>query len=263
MRRQNPIQTIPCLEGDNPWDDATPATGHGTILKDPIDGKFKGWTPVMSSDSPEKLNECEFRLAYIESDDGVHWRRPALDLVKWDGKPTNLIFDNDSGGRTTYASVSIDPQAARENRYEMFCFREVHWRCPAMCVAGFNQTPAKDSTDVWKYYGLYRYRSADGLHWRGIEGPLNLKTGDSCYVYRDSKGYVAHFKMAAPAGPGNVIPRYECIKTFAGSRTSELTPTAQTGRTGSPWFYPIFTTMRPTRSWKLAAIPIAADISGS
>src|SRR5439155_22232869 len=101
----------PLLLGDNPWDDATPAVGHGTILRDRIDGKFKGWTPVMSSDSPEKIGECEFRLAYIESDDGVTWRRPTLDLISWENHPkTNLIFDNDSGGRTTYASVHIDPE---------------------------------------------------------------------------------------------------------------------------------------------------------
>jgi hypothetical protein len=202
----------PLLEGDNPWDDATPAAGHGSIMKDPIDGKFKGWTPVMSSDSPEKLGECEFRLAYIESDDGVKWRRPELDLIQWEGKPTNLIFDNDSGGRTTFASVFVYPEASPNDRYEMFCFREVHWRCPARCVAGFNQTPAKDEIDVWKYYGLYRYKSQDGIHWRPFEGPLKLKTGDACYVYRDFGGYVAHFKMSAPAGPGNVVPRFECAQ---------------------------------------------------
>jgi hypothetical protein len=223
IEEAKPDPSNPLLEGSNPWDDATPAVGHGTILKDPIDGKFKGWTPVMSSDSPEKLNECEFRLAYIESDDGVKWRRPMLDLIRWDDKATNLIFDNDSGGRTTYASVFVDPKMPLEDRYELFCFREVHWRCPARCVAGFNQMPAKDAVDVWKYYGLYRYRSADGLHWRPIEGPLNLKTGDSCNIYRDGAGYVAHFKVAAPAGPGNVVPRYECAQNvcrIANRRTS-------------------------------------------
>src|SRR5688500_3697313 len=92
---------------------------HGTILKDPIDGKFKGWTPVMSNDSPEKLGECEFRLAYIDSDDGVRWRRPNLGLVPWEGHAgTNLIFDNPSGGRTTYASVHVDREQDSAEPYE-------------------------------------------------------------------------------------------------------------------------------------------------
>ena len=206
-----PDPANPLLEGEYPWDDSTPAVGHGTILRDPIDGKFKGWTPVMSGDTPEKVGECEFRLAYIESDDGVHWRRPMLDLCPWEGhERTNLLFDNDSGGRTTFSSVFIDPDENPDEPYEMFCFREVHWRCPARCVAGFNQTPAKDETDVWKYYGLYRYRSKDGIHWRGVEGPIGLKTGDACYMYRDPKiGYVSHHKAAIPLSPGNAVP-YEC-----------------------------------------------------
>lgn len=212
VEEARPDPANPLLEGEMPWDDATPAVGHGTLLKDPIDGKFKGWTPVMSNDTPEKQGECEFRLAYIESDDGVKWRRPKLGLCSWDGHgDTNLIFDNDSGGRTTYASVMIDPEANPNEPYEMFCFREPQWRCPQRRVAGFNQEPAKDAIDVWKYYGLYRYRSKDGIRWRAIEGPIKMQTGDSCYIFRDAAGgYVAHHKSAFPAGPGNVIPRYEC-----------------------------------------------------
>ena len=206
-----PDPANPLLEGEYPWDDTTVAVGHGSLQIDPIDGKFKGWTPVMSGDTPERVGECEFRLAYIESDDGVNWRRPQLDLCSWPGhERTNLIFDNDSGGRTTFASVLIDPEENPGEPYEMFCFREVHWSNPERLVAGFNQTPAKDDIDVWKYYGLYRYRSPDGLHWRGVEGPIKLKTGDACYVYRDPNlGYVAHHKSTAPLGPGNVVP-YEC-----------------------------------------------------
>ena len=220
-----PDPANPLLEGETPWDDTTCAVGHGTILVDPIDGKFKGWTPVMSGDTPETVGECEFRLAYIESDDGVHWRRPMLDLCSWPGHDqTNLLFDNDSGGRTTFSSVLIDPAENPDEPYEMFCFREVHWRNPERRVAGFNQEPAKDDMDVWKYYGLYRYRSADGIHWRGVEGPIALKTGDACYVYREpgATGYVAHHKYTMPLGPGNVVP-YECYHEcrIAMRRTSE------------------------------------------
>ncbi len=230
----------PLLVGEYPWDDATPAAGHGTILQDPIDGKFKGWTPVMSNDTPEQIGECEFRLAYIESDDGVNWRRPMLDLCPFPGFPrSNVLFDNDSGGRTTYSSVFIDPQANPQEPYEMFCFREVHWRCPARCVAGFNQTPAKDDIDVWKYYGLYRYRSRDGIHWRGIEGPLNLKTGDSCYIHRDPKlGYVAHHKSSVQVGPGNVVPRYECAPDVCRVTQRRSSPNGSEWSAAEPLIYP-------------------------
>ena len=36
--------------------------------------------------------ECEFRLATIESEDGVHWRRPMLDLCPWPGHEWNSLF---------------------------------------------------------------------------------------------------------------------------------------------------------------------------
>ena len=36
----------PLLEGEYPWDDTTVAVGHGSLQIDPIDSKFKGWTPV-------------------------------------------------------------------------------------------------------------------------------------------------------------------------------------------------------------------------
>src|SRR5262245_51882090 len=85
VEQAKPDNNNPLLIGEYPWDDATPAVGHGTILRDPIDGKYKGWTPVMSRDTPEKQGECEFRLAYIESNDGVNWHRPMLDLIAFPG----------------------------------------------------------------------------------------------------------------------------------------------------------------------------------
>jgi len=201
----------PLLEGEYPWDDGTPAVGHGTILKDPLDGKFKGWTPVMAGDTPEQMGWAEFRLAYIESEDGIHWRRPWLGIAGWAGyEGTNLIFDYDSGGRATYASVSVDAAENPAEPYEMFCFREPYWKCPALSVAGFNQAPARDARDARKYYGLYRYRSSDGIHWRGVAGPLNLATSDSCYIFRDPKiGYVSHHKSVTAAPPANYIA-YDC-----------------------------------------------------
>ena len=56
-------------------------------------------------------------------------------------------------------------------------------------------------------YGLYRFRSKDGKNWKAIEGPITLKTTDSCFIYRGGDGaYVAFHKTELPAFPGGVTP---------------------------------------------------------
>lgn len=197
----------PLLEPKYPWDDAVVGCGHGTALKDPIDGKFKAWTSSLSEDLGYTRGQTNFRLTYLESDDGVEWRRPQLDVCSFPGyAKTNILMDFESGGRATYASVFIEPHKNPQEPYEMFVFRDVFFRNPNLCVAGFDQSPGKDWLDAYnKYYGLYRYRSKDGIHWRPVEGPISLKSGDTCYIHRDQEGYVSHHKDSLPAPAGGFV----------------------------------------------------------
>jgi hypothetical protein len=55
--------------------------------------------------------------------------------------------------------------------------------------------------------GLYRFRSRDGREWQPFEGPIELETSDSCYIYRQEDGsYVSYHKFEVPAFPGGVTP---------------------------------------------------------
>ena len=198
----------PLLEPKYPWDSAVVCCGHGTALKDPIDGKLKIWSPSIAEDLDLGRGETQFRLTYIESDDGVEWKRPELGICPFPGhEKTNILMDFDSGGRPTYASVFIDADANSEEPYEMFVFRDAYFRNKNLCVAGLGQQAGKDWLDaLQKYWGLYRYRSKDGLHWRPVEGPIKLKSGDTCYIHKDSElGYVAHHKDGLPAPPGGSV----------------------------------------------------------
>lgn len=201
----------PLLEPKFPWDDGVVCCGHGTALLDPIDGKFKAWSSSIAEDTNYVRGATQFRLTYLESDDGVQWRRPELDICPFPGYPkTNILFDFDSGGRATYASVFIDPDENDQEPYEMFCFRDPGFRCESMTVAGFNQTRPRSPQEVYsgpnRTYGLYRYRSTDGLHWRPVEGPIELATGDTCYIHRDGEiGYVAHHKDTFPTPAGGYV----------------------------------------------------------
>ncbi len=211
----------PLLSGKYPWDLGGPVLGgSGTILKDPIDGKYKGWVTSWASDVPEVLGEEEYIVCYIESEDGVNWERPMLDMWPRPGYPkTNILLDFPAGGRGNQPSVFIDPEKNPDEPYEMFCYREPMFKCPSMVVEGMNQTHHCDISKVvpdgpyygpgWKYYGIYRHKSKDGIHWRPVEGPL-FETGDSCSVFKDaSGGYVAHSKVGVPLSPGNGTP-YDC-----------------------------------------------------
>lgn len=225
----------PLLEPKYPWDDAVPCSGHGTVLKDPIDGVYKGWVSAHAEDVNYLRGQLAFRIVYITSEDGVNWERPELDICPVPGYPrTNLLFDFEDGGRSTYASVFVDPEENPDEPYEMFVFRDPSFRCPTGTVAGFGQKPVKTRAEARRNYGLYRYRSRDGLHWRGVEGPLAFDSGDTLYVHKDRDGgYLSHHKNGVPAFPGGFVPydvgvgecRINLRKTSAdGTRWSESVP---------------------------------------
>ena len=119
IEQGRPDPANPLLEPELPWD-AGGVFSHGTVLKDPIDGRFKAWqisTPLSKPLGPGTWRHDRW-LTYLESDDGVRWRRPKLGLIPWKGYPkTNLIMEL----WCSYASVNIDPK--RKFPYEMFVFR--------------------------------------------------------------------------------------------------------------------------------------------
>jgi len=228
-----PDPNNPLLVGEYPWDDGGPALGgSGTILKDPIDGRFKGWVTSWASDVPEAPGEEQYLVCYIESEDGIRWHRPMLDLWPRQGYPrTNILLDFPSGGRSIYPSVWVDPERDPEEPYEMFCYREPAFKCPAMVVEGMDQKHDIDVEKVvpdrsfyqpgWKYYGIYRHKSADGIHWKPVEGPLFKSGGDSCSILKNADGsYTAHAKVGIPLSPGNYAAPYDCYP--GGCRTMFL-----------------------------------------
>jgi len=206
----------PLILPQYPWEGATPCAGHGTVLKDPIDGVFKAWVVTVEEEEPldwmNKPSEGYFersvvkfpaRLAYYTSEDGVHWDRPLLDNgVTYPGyDKTNLVFP-DACGRTTMATVLIEPDLNPDEPYEMFVFHESHFiDGKPTTVPGFT-TPGM---------GLFRYRSKNGLSWRPEGEPINfLADGDGLFIYRSADGtYRMHHKVGMEAFPGGMVP-YDC-----------------------------------------------------
>ena len=199
IEQGRPDRNNPLVEGELPWDEGG-FFGHGTVLRDPIDGKWKAWQisrPLSKPHGPGTWTH-DSRLSYLESPDGVHWNKPKLSLIEWDGnRRTNLLLDL----WTQYASVNIDP--ARDPPYEMFVFRNPGYPGASGLIRGL---PLPDGQERHPY-GLYRYHSKDGKQWNAVAGPLKLNTSDSCFIYPwDGGGYVSYHKKEIPAIPGGLAP---------------------------------------------------------
>ena len=206
----------PLLEPGKPWDIGG-VFSHGTVLKDPLDNRWKAWqisTPLSRPLGPGTWTH-DRRLTLLESADGEKWQRPELELVPWEGHDrTNILL----GLWSSYASVNIDPE--REVPYEMFIFRYPGYPGAGGRIEGL-PLPAGEEKHP---YGLYRYRSVNGQKWTAVEGPIKLNTTDSCFIYRFSGGqYVAYHKTEMPAFPGGLAP-YDIADgglRLIGRRTSE------------------------------------------
>jgi len=109
------------------------------------------------------------RLAYAESDDGIDWRRPKLDVVKWEGLPTNIVKEDGAYG----AAILYDGQDPRPRwKYKMLCGAE-----PSRCICAFH--------------------SADGIHWLPAAPNPVIGTPPDCPIglMRDAEGrYVAYHR---------------------------------------------------------------------
>ncbi|MBM4046987.1 MAG: hypothetical protein FJ279_17935 [Planctomycetes bacterium] len=195
----------PLLTPRYPWDAAGPFS-HGTVLKDPLDGLWKMWNISTSLNMPYDAYDHHRQLTYAFSEDGVNWVRPELGICSYEGyAKTNILLDFASGGKCSMASVLINPESPTDRRYEMFIFREPWHNNPSGRIKGL-PLPAGQQKHP---YGLYRYFSDDGLHWRPVEGPVKLKTSDSLFVYNDlglEHRYVAYHKTEIPVFPGGLVP---------------------------------------------------------
>jgi hypothetical protein len=193
----------PLLVGDLDWDGSTPIYS-GTVLKDPLDGVWKMWGAAYPVFDSHKWGEWDCRLAYAVSEDGVHWTKPQLDGFPCMGRETtNVLLDFADGGNCFQASVLIDPAAEPDRRYEMFLLQDPRYKNPSGLVKGLAPPTGGAVSHPW---GVYRYLSADGLRWRAIEGPLEIESADSIYVYRDlGSPYVSFHKFEPETPPGSAL----------------------------------------------------------
>jgi hypothetical protein len=134
----------PLIQRDKPWE---AQIAWNSVWCDPKSGKYQLWYQAWNTLPPARGESCV--VAYAESDDGIHFKKPQLDLSPFEGHAkTNIVLVGNGGHSYRYSnSVLVDPsEADASRRYKMAYF---DW--------------AKDGGQ--EYPGLCVAFSPDGVHW--------------------------------------------------------------------------------------------------
>ena len=140
FQRPPEIHPEPLLQADTEADGGMLSL-YGSVLRD--GGKFRMWYYA----APRRRsvpNDANF-VAYAESDDGLHWVKPALGLVMPELPENNL-----TGLGLHSATVFIDPDSPAEFRYR---------------ATGCGRREYANPFQQFTQPGYYTAHSADGLRW--------------------------------------------------------------------------------------------------
>jgi len=163
-RRQGVVRRVhaaskrehPVLVADQPWERGAGVYLYGTTHYNPATGEFRMW----------------YGRQYTTSRDGLHWVKPALDVEKFQGKPTNFVHPSGSGAIVV---DDIEPDPAK--RYKALVSEPI------------------------KTGGFSGYYSADGIHWTRYGTNRILTVGSELgHVMRDpaTRKYFAYIRPYPP-----------------------------------------------------------------
>jgi hypothetical protein len=81
----------PILVGDEPWEYWTAYPNGRAVIYDEEENCFKMWYLSALVDE-EYAQNIHYRVLYAESEDGIHWEKPNLGLVEWEGSTDNNLL---------------------------------------------------------------------------------------------------------------------------------------------------------------------------
>lgn len=145
----------PLVGEDKPWE---LTIGWMSVYRNPASGKYQLWYQAYAGPlAPDRQRECV--VCYAESDDGLKFTKPELDLYSFkEFARTNIVLLGNGIYGSRYANaVIVDPREVDpQRRYKMAYY---DWSL-------VNGRPAA---------GLHIAFSPDGIHWKKHpEGPLLL-----------------------------------------------------------------------------------------
>ncbi|MHC4879992.1 MAG: hypothetical protein ACYTGL_26370 [Planctomycetota bacterium] len=150
MHRPQPRQVS--IRFDKPWESFSP--GYTTIVHDEEYGLYRMYyrstlTPPAfgkKRDTPRREVTC-----YAESKDGIHWTRPSLGLIEFEGSKDNNIVWDGVGSHNLSVMKDANPDCPPDARYK---------------AIGRGKPLANEPSPY--EHGLYVLKSPDGIHWKPV-----------------------------------------------------------------------------------------------
>jgi len=189
----------PVLRGEHPWEQR--ASLYGTVLYDPEEKQFRMWyltgpsAPGMVRVRGRKALGNITLLGYAISADGIHWEKPILGQVDFEGSKENNLIEL---GRTNCEGIAVlydarDPNPNR--RYKGF-----YWEHGGENVFVRHD----DGRLLWgqgEGDGMWMSFSPDGVHWTNAPEnpviPLNSDTTQSLVWDPKIEKYVVFGRFGA------------------------------------------------------------------
>jgi len=185
-----PTNIIPSI---NKYKNGEIIGGYSTLLKD--GDKYKLWYEAYDSDFRNR------RLCYAESKDGIHWVKPDLGLIEFQGSKHNNIVIKGVGLEGT---VFIDPKAPLSERYK-YIYVGGALKKEEIEQLDLNKDPA-----ATKLISLKAMVSSDGLKWKKLNKVLlvyKLDTQNVCFYDPFEKSYIAYVRGMLPMRASGVGSR--------------------------------------------------------
>ncbi len=183
--------TEPLLVADQPHEDF--CLGYCSVLRE--GARWRMWYEAYDH---TYRTDADGYLCYAESQDGLHWKKPALDLVKvGEGRANNVLISGRATGGIHGHTVFLDPTAPPAERYKIVFTRFVEGK--------------------WQVFGG---TSADGFFWHLGDRPILAANSDTQSVcFRDDDLYRLYVRMwtEEPFG-GKRMVGYTDSPTFGGFR---------------------------------------------
>ena len=170
----------PVLTLDRPWEVGRFGRYHTVMLEGDM---FRMWYEVQTRAD----GRARKLLCYAESTDGVHWEKPVLGIISFNGsRENNIVGPPSPNANQQGATVFRDDHGPAEERYKLWT----------------KYMPSDEDREQGIATGLWAMVSPDGLHWKLLqeEGyPIRRGTAadaqHTCFWDEDLGKYVGFVRV--------------------------------------------------------------------